>query len=823
MIKYKNNFIASAFLIVLTLLLLTKFIKAEIISSYELSQKAPFNQVAHYPVIQKIDTDLYEPVAPWLGRLILPKEPLFENNQDGVWIEIFHAPPEAENLIGQKVRLGWNKTPYTQSYVKAVTTDVKITPEAKEYESKGNVIPNRLNGRSEVGPLQSLAGARSEDDVMVGLESVILSTDKKGNPLILIDLEPVQVTGVFYGLVKIIAPDESIFPEQRPKVCPGKQPCPSEYFRVSHYNQKTGNFDGVEEIVRIPQQPRDYRGRFMSTNRNLANSPAGKAGWYIYGLKDKQGIFTVQSLKPRALVQLKPEQVILDKAEAIDYIKNQNWKNTPQRKGTFQSVLINPQASSSENAVNEWKEGDKALVIHLFGGTGGEKPDPIAAGTVPGHFAYGLGEVIRDRFTDELQFEIIYVQIYAHNPNAIISGAIDWPAYTGNLQRGWLGSRPISDVIVKLDTFTDPIEFKGNSFYFLQELLKQALTITGRYRTGNGSGMTAVTPAVSCVQDSSQALYIAIEELKRQILAIPQIEEWSQNKQEDAESKQFQAFVKLGRDLRDSLIPRGVVRPDWQENAEYLAGIQGEEFVSQVSFENTIDSWNSMLPRQGHDQVSRIFLDHGASLWFLRMNQVGGEDLSTEPIAPTIIFGQYPIVDILFARLVNSLLAALTIKSWLISVGLLIIYGAIAIPLGLKTNFLSFTPNLLLTKQGIIGSVRAFFFPALGEEILMRVFLLPHPIERALTSSWLIWAGISLVIFIVYHPFNALTFYRRGNPTFLNPVFLTLVGLLGIICAIAYYFTGSLLVITIIHWIVVVVWLFILGGKNKIQTVTQKL
>ena len=56
MIKYKNNFIASAFLIVLTLLLLTKFIKAEIISSYELSQKAPFNQVAHYPVIQKIDT-----------------------------------------------------------------------------------------------------------------------------------------------------------------------------------------------------------------------------------------------------------------------------------------------------------------------------------------------------------------------------------------------------------------------------------------------------------------------------------------------------------------------------------------------------------------------------------------------------------------------------------------------------------------------------------------------------------------------------------------------------------------------------------------------
>jgi predicted Abi (CAAX) family protease len=224
-----------------------------------------------------------------------------------------------------------------------------------------------------------------------------------------------------------------------------------------------------------------------------------------------------------------------------------------------------------------------------------------------------------------------------------------------------------------------------------------------------------------------------------------------------------------------------------------------------------------MLPRQAHDEVSRIFLDRGAALWFLRTNQIGGEDPSIEPVAPTIIFGQFPLIGLLFARLVNSLLAPVTIKSCLIVVGVLIVYSAIAIALGFRTGFLSFTPNLFLTKQGILGSLGLFFFPALGEEILMRVFLLPHPTERVLISSWLVWAGISLFIFIVYHPLNALTFYGVGYPTFLKPVFLALAGLLGLGGAIAYYFTGSLLAIVLIHWIVVVVWLFILGGKKHLS------
>jgi predicted Abi (CAAX) family protease len=816
--NYKNNLITIVLATVLIVVLLTNFLKAETISNYELSQKEPFNQVSNYPAIQIIDTSLYQPTGTWVGRLILPQKALLgQNNQDWVWLELYHAPLEGKVLIGKTIRLTWNQTPYTQSYRQAVTTDVEITPKAKNYQAKGNIIPTRLDGISEVGPLQSLAGSRPKDDLMIRLESVIVSEDKQGNPLLLTNLEPIQVTGIFYGLVKIVAPQEPASKDLKPQHCPGEKPCPSDYFQVRHYNSTTGNFDGPEEIIRIPQQPPDRNGRFVSSSRNLQNSPLGEAGWYIYGAKDSQGIFTVQALKPRSLFQLKPNRIITNRKEAVDYIKKQNWEDTPQRQGTFQSVLLNPLASSAENALNQWQEGDRTLVIHLFGGIGGDKAEPIFAGTVTGHFAYGLGEVIRDPFTKELQFDIIYQQIYAHNTQGIISGSLDWTAYTGNLQRGWLGTRPISDVMVNLDALGEPIEFNGNKFYFLRELLKQAQILSARYRTGDGTGLAAVTPASSCVQDSSQALYIAIEQLKEQIFKLPNLQEWLQNKPQDTESKQFRAFIELGKDLLDNLTPRGVVRPDWQNNAEYLAGIGDQKPVPQISFGNILDSWNTMLPRQGHDQVSRIFLDHGASLWFLRTNQIGGENPRIKPIAPTIIFGQFPLVSLLFARLVNSLLAPLTIQSGLICGVLCLVYAAIAIPLGFKTNFLSFTPDLFFTKETISTSFRLFFFPALGEEILMRVLWLPHPTERVFLSSWLIWAAISLLIFVVYHPLNALTCYSRGYPTFMNPIFLTLAGLLGIICAIAYYLTGSLLVITLIHWIIVVVWLFMLGGKKRLD------
>ncbi|HEY5141419.1 MAG TPA: CPBP family glutamic-type intramembrane protease, partial [Methylococcales bacterium] len=80
------------------------------------------------------------------------------------------------------------------------------------------------------------------------------------------------------------------------------------------------------------------------------------------------------------------------------------------------------------------------------------------------------------------------------------------------------------------------------------------------------------------------------------------------------------------------------------------------------------------------------------------------------------------------------------------------------------------------------------------------------------------WAMLSLTLFVLYHPINALTLYKAGNPTLFQPIFLGLTALLGLTCTIAYLVTGSLWTISFIHWVVVVIWLFCLSGWAKLNT-----
>jgi predicted Abi (CAAX) family protease len=107
--------------------------------------------------------------------------------------------------------------------------------------------------------------------------------------------------------------------------------------------------------------------------------------------------------------------------------------------------------------------------------------------------------------------------------------------------------------------------------------------------------------------------------------------------------------------------------------------------------------------------------------------------------------------------------------------------------------------------------------PAVVEEILFRVLLIPHPIETALSADIYWWSIISLVAFILYHPLNALTFYPNGKPTFWDWRFLTLAGLLGGVCTIAYLTTGSVWPAVLMHWIVVGIWIKLAGGQRRLQ------
>lgn len=789
----------------------------EALSSYDLSQQASFNQPSHYPLAtndQRVERQSpYRPAAEWMGRLILPEAPV---EGDWVWVEVYHAPAEAQDLVGQRVRLEWGDGAFAEGYPPLVTTDVALSNLAFRFQNMGNVIPTRLDGRSQVGPLQSLAGSRPHDDLEVKLEQVSLATDPGGNPVLRIEREPIQITGRWYGLVDVL---ESEATRSALEVCAGGDRCPREFFRVRHYNPGTGSFDGVEEVIRIPQQPRDRNDRFLSTSHLLEESPEGEAGWYVYGAYDADGMFTVQALEPRSLHRLQPQQVILGKRLGHNYITQRNWRDTPERKGTLQSVLLDPVDDTAEEAIADWQEGDLALLIHLFGGIGGEKGEGSPGWMVTGHYSYGVAEVIREPITEELKFAVTYQQVYANNPNAIVSGSLDWTAYMGDLQRGWLGSRPVSDVIVKLDALARPFKFGEQtvSVSILRELALQTQILAARYRTGDGRGIAAVTPATSCVQDSSQALYIALARLQQAILGDEELVDWVRSHPDNPEVLRFERVVDLGRNLNRFLVPRGTVRPDWQQNAEFLKGISGEGSLgNQPTLENALLSWRSIMPRQAHDEISRILLHSGAQLWFLRTNQVGGFDPSIAPVAPTKVLGQLPLVSLAANRLLNAILTPMNGQDWAIFLAILGVYTAIALPIGFKTHFLTITRHPPLPWWKTLLTVgRLFFLPALFEETV-RVLLLPHPAEGVSLIFWAFWAIASLVLYVVYHPINARTFYRAGYPTFTRMPFLVLCTLLGIACTLLYTFTGSLLALVLFHWLVVVVWLFPLGGLGKL-------
>jgi predicted Abi (CAAX) family protease len=76
---------------------------------------------------------------------------------------------------------------------------------------------------------------------------------------------------------------------------------------------------------------------------------------------------------------------------------------------------------------------------------------------------------------------------------------------------------------------------------------------------------------------------------------------------------------------------------------------------------------------------------------------------------------------------------------------------------------------------------------------------------------------VGLGLFVLYHPLNALTFYKAGNPTFFDRRFLTLAAFLGVTCTITYWLTCSVLLIAMIHWLVVWIWLRNMGGWQRIS------
>jgi predicted Abi (CAAX) family protease len=596
--------------------------------NYYRFQSAPFNHAAYYPADPVPRTDWYRPVGNWVGRLILP-DASQRSQIEGVWMEVLHAPPDYQAWLGQRVVLRWQPSPAAAKAFQAVTRDVHFSADAEYSHQRGLILPSRLNHWRMVTPLESLAGARPVDDMIVKLpEPVQVAVYPPGDTTaeailtLTVAHEPIQVSGRYYGLVQFIGPVDG----------------DAERYWVKHYNAATGRFEGGTkgsgdpDMVRLPPVVLDVNDTAPAVAQGLECHSLNATGWYIYGALDHQGEFVVQALRPRRLFQLEPTAFVAGSSQGQYYLRQQSWENLPQKKNTIESVLIAPTGSTEAEALSQWQQGDQALLVHVYGGIGGAKREPAARGPIYfGHFAYGLATVVHEPLANELQFEIHYHQVYTHNTRGLVAGVLDWSLYMGDRQWGFLGTRPVSDIIIKLPAYTEPFTLGAHAWSALDDLVQELEVMTARYRIGDGTGVTYVGPANNCAQDSNQAMYASAKRLEAAISTHRAIlKAWDIDHSD--QTQRFRQLIRFRRTLQRELLPLGSARADWETEDESL-GSNLSDFPLKTLGRGLL-SWRTMLPRKASDTITTLCLKQGATLWVLRTNQVGGNDPDIEPIAP---------------------------------------------------------------------------------------------------------------------------------------------------------------------------------------------
>lgn len=142
------------------------------------------------------------------------------------------------------------------------------------------------------------------------------------------------------------------------------------------------------------------------------------------------------------------------------------------------------------------------------------------------------------------------------------------------------------------------------------------------------------------------------------------------------------------------------------------------------------------------------------------------------------------------------------LKVWLTtfaSTALLLIVAFFALP---GFSDLSAVPS---PKTLLVVALVGFFTPALFEEVVFRYFLNWNQTGLSI--------GISTLLFVLWHPFEAMTFLPAAKPWFTDPGFLTFVGIFGLMSCYLRKLSNSLWPSIVSHWIVVFTWKA-LGGAQ---------
>jgi predicted Abi (CAAX) family protease len=227
-------------------------------------------------------------------------------------------------------------------------------------------------------------------------------------------------------------------------------------------------------------------------------------------------------------------------------------------------------------------------------------------------------------------------------------------------------------------------------------------------------------------------------------------------------------------------------------------------------------SLHSILPRRGHDAFAALFLRRGAPLWILRTNQIPGATPRYEPLAPTLLLGRLPLVGELQRRLADGLLAPLDARQVGFCLLGFALYAAAALAQGLGSGFLEPGHPWPRPRRLVSAAAALLPMPALGEELLFRGALLPHPGEGTPWPQLLAWSALGIGLFVLYHPLAGRLWYRRAERVFHDPRFLLQTALLGVATTVLYQVSGSLWPAVLLHAVAVLVWLERLGGRQHL-------
>ncbi|MEQ8406096.1 MAG: CPBP family glutamic-type intramembrane protease [Oceanicaulis sp.] len=137
---------------------------------------------------------------------------------------------------------------------------------------------------------------------------------------------------------------------------------------------------------------------------------------------------------------------------------------------------------------------------------------------------------------------------------------------------------------------------------------------------------------------------------------------------------------------------------------------------------------------------------------------------------------------------------------------LAILAGAGALlALGFEALQFDFTFAAARAEPGRIAIIAlvAIVIPALGEELVFRGVLQP---ARMTGAGAIAASGLSLAAFIAWHPLQVALGLPSGQGVFLEPAFLAMAGLLGLVCTVLVHRSGGLWTAVVVHWAVVVAW-----------------